>query len=71
MPDDREQYEARIQRSVKVYKRMKEDHFFLTSTSDYPLAVLLAGQQEEIGPTYGPGGAPLSETGDIWFAQRK
>ncbi|MGI2850616.1 DUF4003 domain-containing protein [Bacillus cytotoxicus] len=50
LPDDREQYEARIQRSVKVYKRMKEDHFFLTSTSDYPLAVLLAGQQEEIEP---------------------
>ncbi|MFD3447170.1 DUF4003 domain-containing protein [Microbacteriaceae bacterium 4G12] len=48
LPEDNGQYEARIARSQQVYKRMKEDHFFLTSTTDYPLAVLLAGQQEEV-----------------------
>ena len=48
LPEDNVQYDTRIQRSLQVYKRMKEDHFFLTSTEDYPLAVLLAGQSEKV-----------------------
>ncbi|WJE50657.1 DUF4003 domain-containing protein [Bacillus cereus] len=48
LPEDNGQYDTRIQRSMQVYKRMKEDHFFLTSTNDYPLAVLLAGQSEKV-----------------------
>ncbi|MDP7978836.1 DUF4003 domain-containing protein [Bacillus multifaciens] len=49
LSEGNEQHEERIQRSLQVYKRMKEKHFFLTSASDYPLAVLLAGQPEEVG----------------------
>ncbi|PEY29090.1 hypothetical protein CN354_27535 [Bacillus cereus] len=48
LPEGNGQYDTRIQRSMQVYKRMKEDHFFLTSTNDYPLAVLLAGQSEKV-----------------------
>ncbi|PFW59422.1 hypothetical protein COL13_02920 [Bacillus cereus] len=42
------QHGIHIQRSMQVYKRMKKDHLFLTGTSDYPLAVLLAGQSENV-----------------------
>lgn len=42
------QHGTHIQRSMQVYKRMKKDHLFLTGTSDYPLAVLLAGQSENV-----------------------
>lgn len=48
LPEDNGQHDVRIQRSMQVYKRMKEDHFFLTSTDDYPLAILLAGQSEKV-----------------------
>ncbi|PEJ30963.1 DUF4003 domain-containing protein [Bacillus pseudomycoides] len=48
LPEDNGQHDTRIQRSMQVYKRMKDDHFFLTSANDYPLAVLLAGQQEKV-----------------------
>ncbi|PHF01065.1 DUF4003 domain-containing protein [Bacillus pseudomycoides] len=48
LPEETGQHDVRIQRSMQVYKRMKEDHFFLTSTDDYPLAVLLAGQSEKV-----------------------
>ncbi|MFB5253034.1 DUF4003 domain-containing protein [Bacillus mycoides] len=48
LPEDNGQYDTRMQRSLQVYKRMKEDHFFLTSADDYPLAVLLAGQSENV-----------------------
>ncbi|PFK47677.1 hypothetical protein COI93_00865 [Bacillus cereus] len=42
------QYDARIEKSQQVYKRMKKDHFFLTGANDYPLTVLLAGQPEKV-----------------------
>ncbi|SDY93029.1 DUF4003 domain-containing protein [Bacillus sp. 166amftsu] len=48
LPEESGQHDTRIQRSMQVYKRMKEDHFFLTSANDYPLAVLLAGQSEKV-----------------------
>lgn len=48
LPENNGHHDTRIQRSLQVYKRMKEDHFFLTSTNDYPLAVLLAGQPEKV-----------------------
>lgn len=37
-----------IDRSFNVYKDMKKNHFFLTSSSDYPLAALLSGVDEDI-----------------------
>ena len=48
LTEENEQHGAHIQRSMQVYKRMKKDHLFLTSTNDYPLAVLLAGQSEHV-----------------------
>ncbi|MGS0418343.1 DUF4003 domain-containing protein [Bacillus cereus] len=48
LTEENQQYDTRIQRSIQVYKRMKEDHLFLTGTNDYPLAVLLAGQSENV-----------------------
>lgn len=48
LTEDNEQHGTHIQRSMQVYKRMKEDHLFLTGTNDYPLAVLLAGQSENV-----------------------
>ncbi|WP_368908377.1 DUF4003 family protein, partial [Bacillus wiedmannii] len=48
LTEENEQHGTHIQRSMQVYKRMKEDHLFLTSTNDYPLAVLLAGQSENV-----------------------
>ncbi|PLS17771.1 hypothetical protein CVD28_08700 [Bacillus sp. M6-12] len=40
-------YEKRIEKSLRIYKGMKEKHYFLTTASDYPLAVLLAVRDEE------------------------
>ncbi|RFU67105.1 DUF4003 domain-containing protein [Peribacillus saganii] len=40
-------YGNNIERSLRIYKGMKEKHFFLTSASDYPLAVLLANRGEQ------------------------
>lgn len=48
LTEEDEQHGAHIQRSMQVYKRMKKDRLFLTSTNDYPLAVLLAGQSEHV-----------------------
>ena len=48
LTEENEQHGAHIQRSMQVYKRMKKDHLFLTSTNDYPLAVLLAGKSEHV-----------------------
>ena len=48
LTEENEQHGTHIQRSMQVYKRMKEDHLFLTGTNDYPLAVLLAGQAENV-----------------------
>lgn len=45
LTEDNEHHGTHIQRSMQVYKRMKEDHLFLTGTNDYPLAVLLADNQ--------------------------
>ncbi|MBM7703729.1 DUF4003 family protein [Metabacillus iocasae] len=43
-------YQPQIERALQVYKGMRKNHFFLTSHSDYPLAVLLAAQDKEIDP---------------------
>ncbi|MCM3601165.1 DUF4003 domain-containing protein [Robertmurraya korlensis] len=40
--------QARIKRSMTFYKGMKSNHFFLTSSSDYPLAVLLAKEEGSV-----------------------
>ncbi|MFN7253408.1 MAG: DUF4003 family protein [Anaerobacillus sp.] len=40
--------EALIQRGMEVYKAMKNEHFFLTGESDYPLALLLAQVDQDI-----------------------
>lgn len=37
-----------IERSLDIYKGMKDKHYFLTSYSDYPLAVLLAERDGSI-----------------------
>lgn len=37
--------QTRIERSMSFYKGMKSNHFFLTSSSDYPLAVLIANEE--------------------------
>lgn len=39
-----------IERAKRVFDLMKKDHMFLTSSSDYPIAVLLAASPEEEGP---------------------
>ncbi|WP_110113354.1 DUF4003 family protein [Bacillus sp. CGMCC 1.16541] len=41
-------YQHQIERSFHIYKGMRKKHFFLTSSSDYPLAVLLSTQDKEI-----------------------
>lgn len=40
--------QTRIERSMTFYKGMKSYHFFLTSSSDYPLAVLLAKEEGSV-----------------------
>ncbi|WP_216829590.1 DUF4003 family protein [Alkalihalobacterium elongatum] len=40
-PDESDHQES-IESALAIYKGMKAQHFFLTSTADYPLAVLLA-----------------------------
>ncbi|WP_141558037.1 DUF4003 domain-containing protein [Bacillus cereus] len=45
LTEENEQHGTHIQRSMQVYKRMKK---VLTGTNDYPLAVLLAGQSENV-----------------------
>jgi hypothetical protein len=40
--------QEKIDRSVSFYKGMKSNHFFLTSSSDYPLAVLLAHEKGSV-----------------------
>ncbi|WP_141433550.1 DUF4003 family protein [Bacillus sp. 03113] len=39
-------YDHIIDRSLEIYRGMSQKHFFLTSKSDYPLAVLLASRNE-------------------------
>lgn len=40
--------QTRINRSMSFYKGMKSNHFFLTSSSDYPLAVLIANEEGSV-----------------------
>jgi len=35
----------RAQKSMEIYKIMKKNHFWLTGSDDYPVAVLLAGEE--------------------------
>lgn len=39
--------EPRIDKIKDIYKKMKQNHFFLTSYSDYPLATLLSIEEKE------------------------
>ncbi|WP_209123786.1 DUF4003 family protein [Alkalihalobacillus sp. BA299] len=39
---DKSDHKVSIERALSIYKVMKAQHYFLTSTTDYPLAVLLA-----------------------------
>ncbi|MBU9722949.1 MULTISPECIES: DUF4003 family protein [Bacillaceae] len=41
-------YEPLVKRAMEVYKGMKKEHVFLTGQSDYPLAVLLAQQEQNV-----------------------
>ena len=68
LTEENEQHGAHIQRSMQVYKRMKKDHLFLTSTNDYPLAVLLAGQSENVETLMDACRTSVSETSESWFA---
>lgn len=43
-----EDLQTRIERSMSLYKGMRSNHFFLTSSSDYPLAVLLATEEGSV-----------------------
>ncbi|WP_070119590.1 DUF4003 family protein [Bacillus marinisedimentorum] len=45
---DGEGYHQKIERSLTIYKGMRSRHFFLTSSSDYPLAVLLTERSEPV-----------------------
>ncbi|TFD98408.1 DUF4003 family protein [Jeotgalibacillus sp. R-1-5s-1] len=48
---DGDDADEHVERSINMYKGIKEKHFFLTSHEDYPLSVLLAeeeGEQEEL-----------------------
>lgn len=40
--------QTRISRSRSLYKGMRSNHFFLTSSSDYPLAVLLSNEEGSV-----------------------
>ncbi len=40
--------QTRIERSISLYKGMKSNHFFLTSSSDFPLAVLIANKEGSV-----------------------
>ncbi|HZG59566.1 MAG TPA: DUF4003 family protein [Anoxybacillus sp.] len=46
--EDHNDYEEKLERSLAVYKGMKAKHFFLTTSADYPLAVLLANTEEDV-----------------------
>ncbi|HWO98330.1 MAG TPA: DUF4003 domain-containing protein [Bacillus sp. (in: firmicutes)] len=46
-PNRRDRQEC-IKKSLAVYKGMKAEHLFLTSSSDYPLAVLLAKAEGDV-----------------------
>nr|WP_252187774.1 DUF4003 family protein [Anaeromonas frigoriresistens] len=38
--------DERIERSMELYKGMKKNHFWLTGTDDYPIAILLSEKKE-------------------------
>jgi hypothetical protein len=42
---DNEISDTRIGRSMEIYKKMKENHFWLTSSDDYPVSIMLAGEE--------------------------
>lgn len=46
-PDRRDRQKC-IKKALAVYKGMKAEHLFLTSSSDYPLAVLLAKEEGSV-----------------------
>ncbi|MDK2800244.1 MAG: hypothetical protein PWP27_2576 [Clostridiales bacterium] len=43
-----EYLQERIQKTIDIYQKMKQHHFWLTSSDDYPIAVLLAGSEKNI-----------------------
>ncbi|MCA0984356.1 DUF4003 domain-containing protein [Halobacillus yeomjeoni] len=45
---DGPEMENKVRRAVAIHKSMKQEHPFLTSQDDYPLAALLAEREEEI-----------------------
>ncbi|CQR45819.1 hypothetical protein BN1058_00057 [Paraliobacillus sp. PM-2] len=47
-PSEESYDKERVGRSLDIYREMKKHHFFLTSSSDYPLAALLSGINVEI-----------------------
>lgn len=48
MLSNREEYGETLARSLAIYKGMKAKHKFLTSSSDYPLAVLLGKHEDSV-----------------------
>lgn len=46
---DSSDHQGSIERSLAIHKGMKKEHIFLTTNNDYPLAVLLAELDGEIG----------------------
>ncbi|WP_158282293.1 DUF4003 family protein [Salipaludibacillus keqinensis] len=47
---DNSSHKTSIERSLSVYKGMKQHHPFITSKNDYPLSVLLAQLDQDIEP---------------------
>lgn len=43
---DSNDVDSRIERAMEIYKDMKSNHFWLTGSDDYPIAVLLAEKSE-------------------------
>lgn len=39
--------EPRVRKALAIYKRMKDKHYWLTTTDDYGIAVLLAAEKED------------------------
>lgn len=43
-----ESIDSRIHKAIEIYKEMKKNHFWLTTSDDYPVAVLLAESDKKI-----------------------
>lgn len=47
LTSSKEDVDNRINRAMEIYKEMKSNHFWLTSTDDYPVSILLSQSDED------------------------